>query len=461
MKFTSARQLAHAASVASQKNNSHLQDVFASLLEGLSISQRDRALAETIAFGELRHRLSLDLVVSAVSSRGIAKIQSELLLILRQGIFQLYFLDRIPDHAVLNETVNLAKKTLGVKVGAFANAVLRSSLRLIKNKRIPRKGSPTAQNILATEGSNYIELNKPILPVPENNLAKYLAALYGYPEFMVSNWLEAHPRAVVEGILDWGNNQGALTVRINSCEFSDWPVSDIDAANIFEDCDSFEAGEVEGSYRLNTTLPPHKLSGLQKGFYSIQDETQIRPALCLAPNKGDTVLDLCAGRGGKSMHLAELVGVGGKVIALDTNLARLDEARQAALRLGLENIEFIREDARHYKADNKFTHILLDAPCSNLGSLARRVEVRHRTGRKDIRSLAKLQRELIEKALGMLKIGGKLLYSVCSFEKIENGLLIDSLLQNKSNFKLMQEHTVLPVINRRDGGYTALITRES
>jgi 16S rRNA (cytosine967-C5)-methyltransferase len=460
-----SRELALAASLDASAREAPLHDVLADMLTVSGLSRRDRALAEEIALGALRRRLQVDLVLARASARPLDRMQKPLLEALRQAAYQVMFLDRVPAHAAVNEAVTLVKARLGKKPGAFANAVLRAATRLVAEKNveenIERPEGEALRRALHSRDGRFLLLSEALLPPPEGDLAGWLSGSYGYPQWMVERWLARHGPGRAEAILEWGNTAPPLTVRLNARKVSAWPLPDGEAVRVFGKCSDFAPGEVEMTYKLAPEVAPAELPGLAAGLYSFQDETQARPANVLAPPEGATVLDLCAGLGTKSAQLAELVGPEGRVVAVEIDAAKAARAREAALRLGHDNIALVEADATSLAgpAAREYSHVLLDAPCSNLGALDRRPEVRFRTNEDAIRRLAENESELLAAAAARVAPGGALVYSVCTFEAEETEEVARRFLEARSDFALDSEYVVLPEPGRRDGGYAARLVR--
>jgi len=458
-----SRDIALEAALEAASKKRSLQDVLSRRLAVSALPPRDRALAEEIAFGALRRRLSLHLALGRVVSRPIAKMQAELAEALRQGAYQILFLDRIPARAAVSETVEVVKTRLGRKPGGMANAVLRALSRLVKEKGVGPDDMVDPTSALASRDGLFTVLSERLLPDPATDEAGWLAGAYGYPKWLVERWLARHGRGGTEAILEWGNTPPPLTARISQSRLSGWPLSDADAAQAFRKCREFAPGDVPGTYRLVSEVAPAELPGLAEGQFTIQDETQVRPARILSPSEGARVLDLCAGLGTKATQLAEMVGPSGSVVALERDGAKLEKAREAAARLGLANIDFIKGDALSppQEARGPFDFVLLDAPCSNLGALDRRPEVRFRAGLAAMATLTATEIELLATALERVAPGGALVYSVCSFEPEEGHELVQAALEGETGFALESESTVLPEAGARDGGYAARIVRTS
>lgn len=458
-----ARELALTAAIEASQRHSTLQEVFSKLLEGSGLDRRDKALAEEIAFGSLRRRITLDAVISHISKHPLHRIQPVLLEAIRQGAYQLLLLDRVPPHAVGHETVELVKTRLGRSAANFANAVLRALTGLISQKAVERPTEQLAPRALASRNGRFVILSIKLWPDPRRDLPGWLAGSYGYPMWMVRRWLERLGPEQAERILEWGNTPGALSVRLKQAAFSPGGPTPEEAAQAFAGCKSFTKGDVDGIWRIEPEVAPRELPGLLQGLFTIQDETQARPALLLAPPEGAEVLELCSGLGGKTTQLAELVGASGKVVALDRDSSKLQQARIAAERLGLKNITFIEGDALSPppEAARDFQYVLIDAPCSNMGALDKRPEVRFRASEDALKRLAEQESKLLSAAMERVLPGGSLVYSVCSFEEEETHGVISDTLKARSDFRLASECLVLPLPGLRDGGYCARLVRSS
>lgn len=462
---TDPRAAALKASLIAESRKAPVQDVLAGMLAASKMDRRDRRLAEEIALGSLRRRQSLDLALSFVSSRRPEKTQNAVLEAMRHAAYQVLFLDRVPAHAAVDSAVRLVSEAVGPAAAGFANGVLRSLSRLVKRKGAREPERDEVRSGLYAKAGAFTVLDRQFLPEPEADPAAFLSGRYGYPRWMVERWLSRFGRGRTERILQWGDEVPALCVRLNPLRTKSWPLSAGEAARVFRGAGSCEPGEVAGTYLIKHgehNVSPGELPGLADGLFTIQDETQARAVLLLDPPPGARVLDMCAGPGGKATHIAERVGEGGKVAAMDADRRRLEMVRDAARRLGLEQrFEFVEGDAREVPPQDEgaFEYILLDAPCSNMGALDRRPEVRFRASQAVLRERAGLQRELLAAALMHLAPGGRLVYSVCSFEEEETEGPVRGALEGRPDAILEAELLVLPEPSRRDGGYFAAISR--
>jgi len=309
---------------------------------------------------------------------------------LRVALYQIRYLSRIPRHAAVNEAVELAKG-VNRRAAGFVNAVLRKAADL---------------------------------PLPEAPLG----LVYSHPDWLVQRWQSRWDRKTLEAVLEADNAVLPVTARVNRLKVKDGP----------------DLVEVEG----DPTSDPR----FQSGEYTVQDETSMRVAPWLAPQAGERVLDLAAAPGGKTTHLAELMEGKGTVTAVDLP-DRIGLVEAAAKRLGLSNIACVPGDGSSIAFDAPFDAILLDAPCSNTGVLARRPDVRWRLRESDIAGAVEMQRRLLANAARLLKPGGRLVYSTCSLEPEENRVELPGL-------KVLKEEFTLPTPTHA-GGYMALIEKLS
>jgi len=456
-----SREIALTASLRAAGRGAPLQDVLCDMLDDSGLDGRDRAFAEEIALGALRRRISLDLVLDRVLTSPIGRVQPPVAEALRQAAYQILILDRVPSHAAVNETVTLVKAQMGKGPAGLANAVLRSLSRLVVAKGAKRPGGARSRSAIASRDGAFTTLTKRIVPGVDENPTRWLAGAYGYPAWLVERWLDRFGAEQTERVLEWGNTPPGLTVRLNPLRLPDWPLREEDAARAFEGCASYAPGEVPGTYALVAEAHPRGLGGLKAGLFTVQDSAQVRPCRVLNPPPGARVLDLCAGLGGKSTQLAEMVGPDGGVVALELDERKIELARAADERLGLANISHVCGDVTDAPGDaaGGFEFVLLDAPCSNIGSLDRRPEVRHRVTERAINELAEAELGLLRAALARVAEGGTMVYSVCTLEPEETDLVVTRALEERSEFRLESEHYVTPVAGARDGGYCARITR--
>lgn len=371
------------------------------------LEERDRALVSQLVQGSVRWRARLDWTVSQASDVSLRKISPAVLNLLRLALYQVLFLDRVPESAAVNEAVKQAKRKHPPYVASFVNAVLRNVCR-----------------------------NKAEISFPDRGKAPvdYLSTFYSYPEWLVRKWIREWGMEVAEALLDAQNRFPALTLRANPIRISR---DDL----ILRLSDEGLAAEPTPYSPQGVRLPDFRgridqNRSFKDGLFQVQDEAAQVSSLLLFPAAGETVLDLCAGYGGKTSHLAELMGNEGRVIALDMNRTRLVSLATNATRLGVKNTAAVVADASKDLASlfrAGFDRIVVDAPCSGLGVLSRHPDGKWLKKEEDIPRLAQLQKKILRNGCSMLHRGGTLLYVTCTLSKEENEEVVEACLaENKA-----------------------------
>lgn len=395
------------------------------------VSAPDRALTQQLTYGIMRWEKTLEWLIDQKTRQRPEKPVLQVLL--RLGLYQLFWLDRIPDHAAVNETVELAKR-LGFKSQAgFINAVLRGFLR---------EREATRQKL------DELRQREP-------------AKGYSHPDWLYERWRERWGEAEARRLMDWNNAPPPTFARLNTIKTDAQKLTDAWAAEGVQfrprqfdwipDNLVFELLEHPSLVTLRT---------FQEGWFYIQDPSTLLAVRELDPQPGESILDMCAAPGGKTTYIAQLIRNQGQVIATDLSPSRLDLVRENITRLGATSAStqawspgFSRPGAQ------PFDRILLDVPCSNTGVMRRRVELRWRVRPEELPRLITEQRDLLEHAAQLLKLNGTLVYSTCSLEPEENTELIQNFLTTHSDFRLVREQTLLPFRDAVDGAYTAKLIR--
>ncbi len=462
------RHVALQVALLGQRRGTSADTVLEELLASGELSARDRHLAEELAYGTIRHRTALDIVLAEVSSRPVGMIDPALREILRQAVYQSFFLTRIPDHAAVDEAVRMARGFGGDAAASFVNAVLRAALALRSGRGFGRPVGAERRSALSWRGGEHVRVSRQLLPDPDADHADWLSAYYSYPRWLVEQLASEYGAERAEEVLAWGNEVPPVTVRVNRLrtdieELAARPAADLTAAGqIFSGCSSAARGELPGSYRLKPEMPVAELSGFQRGLFTVQDEAQQRAALWLEPAAGMEVLDLCAAPGGKSTYMAELTGNAAKILACDADEKRLALILETARRLGLGGIatRVLETPPLPRELAGRFDRVLADVPCSNTGSMNRRVEARWRAKPETLAELAACQRGILAAALEAAKPSGRVLYATCSLLAAENGEVVRAVLAERGPWKILREETVIPKIGVRDGAYLALLGTE-
>jgi 16S rRNA (cytosine967-C5)-methyltransferase len=418
---------------------------------------RDKNLLTELVYGVIRHRLSLDTLISFFSKIPPNKLEPWVLYALRLGLYQIVYLDKIPASAAINTSVELAKKLVrrsdAIK---FTNAILRSVERGIQNKCVQEQESTDPRTALYRRGNTWCAFQYPILPDPDKNLSSYIAVNYSHPEWLIKRWLSRYGKEKTIEICKINNLPPNVFLRVNHRKISLQEFIELLGKN------GINSYAVDNAVVVDN-IAVSEIPGFSEGLFFVQDISAMKVAQFLKVEKSNAVLDMCAAPGGKATHIAELLGNTGSICALDISLKRLQLVQENCQRMDVRNVSIVCGDASEGRAPfyTQFDRILIDAPCSNTGVLSRRAEARWRLKEEDINKLAGLQYSILKTGAAMLKTGGYLVYSTCSIEPEENQNIIKKFLGNEPQFCLDAEEYYLPTMNAGDGGYrTRLFMRK-
>lgn len=438
-----ARQVALEALLRSEEESRFAGEVLQHLLPGCD--ERDRRLATALTFGVIRHRLTLDHILRAFSHAGKEPRPRELREVLRLGLFQMLYLDRIPAHAAISQAVEMAKGVSPASAG-YTNGLLRS----IQNAVGPGDGDDPCALLPRPDGRS-LQFDRPIFPPPERAVES-LSVTTSHPAWLIQRWLGCFGPERARQIALASNAVLPVTLRANVLH---GPSASLHQ-ELLEAGRSAAAGTRAEALQTRRAADPRDLPGYADGDFSVQDETAMAVAPKLVQHHPSKILELCAGVGGKSTHLAELTGDGTPVVALERSAMRLALLAENARRLGLSSILPLRADAVRPPLRPAFDGILLDAPCTNSGVLARRPEARWRLAPEDFARCAGLQGRLLAAAAALLVPGGRLVYSTCSIDPEENDRVVEGFLRMHFGFRLVESRCDLPS-SEAGGGYWALL----
>lgn len=373
-------------------------------LSGLNIDVKDRALITEVVYGTIKYKKTIDIILESFV-KSIDQIDKEVLNILRSAIYQMRFLDRVPDYAVVNEAVNLSKEK-SISLSKFVNGVLRNYIR---NEKRDFADDFTGSNLLAYK--------------------------YSFEKWMVELFIKQYGKETAEKILAGLNKTPAVTVRVNGLK------EDYDT--VFEKLEEasyeIEEGRIcpeaiiikKGSSIENNSL-------YKEGFITVQDESAMLVAPLLDPQEGEIVMDLCSAPGTKATHLSELMMNTGKVLAFDIHEHKIGLIQENVKRLGIENLECEIMDAA--KLNPKYIafadKIILDVPCSGLGIIRKKPEIKWTKSTRELQNIIKVQKEILDNAWNYLKKGGELVYSTCTLNKRENEEIIERFLEKNKDCKI-------------------------
>jgi 16S rRNA (cytosine967-C5)-methyltransferase len=421
------RQIAASILNRRRTDGEFVEDLLESALANAPLSSADRGLCQEIVYGVVRWQATLDWLIARKTNGREQKAALQNLL--RLGLYQIFWLDRIPDHAAVHETVELAKQNgFGPQAG-FVNAVLRGYLREADETR----------RLLAG-----LKISQPALG-------------WSHPEWLVEKWQNRFGSERTRQLLEWNNLPPKTFARVNTLK--------TDAGRLVEkwreenvDYDFARRNWLEENlvFELKSHPPLHSLASFRNGGFYVQDPGTLLAGCELGAQPGETILDLCAAPGGKTTFIAQLMNNEGKIVAGDISDDRLKLVQENCVRLGVTCVETtLALNSQFAIRNSQFDRVLVDAPCSNTGVMRRRVDLRWRISSEEISRLRQTQLDLLKLAATRLKPGGVLVYSTCSLEPEENSEAVEEFLREHQNFKREAERQLLPFADNVDGAYVA------
>lgn len=387
------------------------------LLEELKkseLNKQDKAFVTGLVYGVVSMKRALDAVILKYSSVKPKKLSKYVLLILRMGIYQIMFMDKVPESAAVNESVKLASRYASKSKG-FVNGVLRSVIR----------GGFEFQNVCDR---------------------------LSYPDWMYEKWKEEIEDA--EALMAALNESPPMSIRANTLKTTNEElIKKLELEGI-------EAREDRFGAILVSSLNVSSSKLFSDGFFTVQDSAAYLAAKTLSPKAGERVLDLCAAPGGKTTHIAELMENKGEVIATDIHPHKIKLIEDAARRLSITIISAMVKNAEVYDESfyESFDRVLADVPCSGLGIIRRKPDIKW--NEEPGEDLYKIQKNILDCASKYVKAGGTVVYSTCTLNKFENEDRINEFLATNSNFKLMEMKTLYPHIDETDGFFIAKLRKD-
>jgi 16S rRNA (cytosine967-C5)-methyltransferase len=427
-----------------------VEDLLQAALADSPLSSADRGLCQELTYGVVRWQAALDCLIAQKTDGREQKPGLQNLL--RLGLYQIFWLDRIPDHAAVHETVELAKQNgFGTQAG-FVNAILRGYLRAQDETRTVLAGLKRSQPALG----------------------------WSHPEWLVARWQKRLGAERTAQLLEWNNTPPKTFARVNTLKtnagklLETWRAENVEydfvrsggrqTAAFLAELESSgslpKAATLENLvFELKSHPPLHSLASFRDGGFYIQDPSTLLAVSRLGAQPGETILDFCAAPGGKVTFMAQLMNNQGRIVAQDISEERLKLVRENCLRLGATCVEPVLPSALTSQPSTAFDRVLVDAPCSNTGVMRRRVDLRWRIQAAEIKRLAGVQLDLLHRAAPRLRPGGVLVYSTCSLEPEENGEVVKQFLSECADFKLESERELLPFVDHVDGAYVARLKR--
>ncbi|AVQ47242.1 16S rRNA (cytosine(967)-C(5))-methyltransferase RsmB [Clostridium botulinum] len=371
-----------------------------------NLKDNDKALITEIVYGTLKYKETLDIIIQSYLKNPIKTMDKNIANILRITIYQIRYLDKIPSFAAVNEAVEMSKK-ISIKYSKLVNGVLRNYIRTYKNKKF------------------YDD---------RNNLEKF-SFIYSCPKWLIKMFISQYGIETAEKILKGLNERPNITVRVNNLK--------IDYDEAFEKLDEY-GYNIEEGYICPEAIQIIKGKNIEKnplfieGDITVQDESAMLVAPSMELTEESIVLDLCSAPGGKTTHISEIINNKSKVYAYDVHQHKLSLIQENAKRLGIKNIETDVCDAAVFNKELKeIAHrVLMDVPCSGLGIIRKKPEIKWTKNEKEIKNIIDIQRKIMNNGASYLKKGGILLYSTCTLNKEENEENINWFLKKHKNFKI-------------------------
>ena len=380
------------------------------MLAGIDLPKRDRDLMYALVYGVLRWQARLDWILAHFSRTPISRIEPRILNILRLGLFQILYLDRVPVSASVHSAVELAKSQAPPWVAGFVNAVLRNAAR--NHQKTP-------------------------FPNPENDPESWLAAFHSFPKPLIRRWLQRFEFEKTLQICAAVNEIAPTTLRTCTLNITRRQL----AEDLKSQCDRVELTDFSPDgirlYGLNAAV--FDLAGFAGGGFQVQDEAAQLVGRMLDPRPDQKVLDACAGLGGKTGHLAQMMKNRGSIVALDHSFEKLQRLSKEMERLGVSIVSTQVHDLHQppaIESGREFDAVLIDAPCSGLGVLRRNPDAKWSADLSNLNRYAKRQSMFLNNLAPLVKTGGVMVYAVCSMEPEENESVVKSFLNNHSEFAI-------------------------
>lgn len=372
-------------------------------LRGTQLSGQDKAFVQELFYGVVRWRGRLDWMIEQFFKGSFAKSPGFIKYILQVSFYQLAFMERIPPYAVINEAVKIAKKRGGAYWGAKINAILRNFTRSKSGIAWPNEKKSPAKN---------------------------LAVRYSHPLWLVERWISQVGFEETEALCIADNQIPEISIRVNRLKTTREKLLQV-LADV--GIDAVPSDVDEHFFNVKHLPDLENFQPFRNGFFTIQDKSAGLPCRLLHPKPGEIIIDLCAAPGGKSTYLAELAEESATVVAVDRNFSRLNLVRQNVNRLRLNSVKLAQADGLNF-ACKSADKVLVDAPCSGLGVLAKRVDLRWKRTVEQINEMTEIQLDLLQNAALFVKTGGVIIYCTCTIEPDENERIIEKFLEMNTHF---------------------------
>jgi 16S rRNA (cytosine967-C5)-methyltransferase len=383
---------------------------------------RDRALAAEIAAGVQRWRALLDQVIVSFARRDLDRLDPEVVEILRLSAYQLLYLTRVPASAVVDEAVNLTKRAGKKSAAGFVNAVLRTISR--KRGALPLPARPAAS-------------------ASHESVLDYLTVTMSHPRWLAERWLGRYGFEATEQWMQFDNTTAPLTLRVNTIK--------ADTAALIEQLDDVDVRVHRGRYARDALIVdaghPLRTAGVQAGRFLVQDEASQLVPLLTGAMPGMRVLDTCASPGGKTTAMAAMMNCRGLLVASDLRQRRVELLQNTVAVTGASNVRIVQTNLlKPLPFREPFDVVIVDAPCSGLGTLRRDPDIRWRRHEDELTSLAAAELTMLQHAAQVVSPGGRLVYATCSSEPDENDGVVSAFLATTPGFRIVDARTAAPAL---------------
>ena len=417
-----AREIAYKVLLDVEKNKNYSNMAINKHFKDVKLSNQDRGLATEIIYGVIENKYYIDYMIDKLSKVKTNKMEIYVKILLRMGIYQIMFLNSISDYAAVNETVNLAKKK-NPKVSGFINGILR----------------------------NVIRQKETIGEIKVKDDVDYLAIKYSYDKWMIKNWIAKFGKEFTEELLEANNERPNIYLRTNTLKITrDELIEKLEEQNI----KATKVNVVDEAIKVENLKDIENNTLYKEGLFTIQDISSMLVGKVMNPKENSMALDVCSAPGGKTTHIATLMKNTGQLVSRDIYDHKLKLINATCKRLGLKNVDVQEFDGMKLDRESiaKFDYVLADVPCSGLGIIRRKPEIKYKE-KEEFRELPPIQKKILENAAKYVKVGGTLIYSTCTIQDSENIDVVNEFLQKNKNFKLAPIEEVKVDLDNQEKGF--------
>ncbi len=422
-----ARLIALQALTKLEKDKSYSNILIDQMLISSKLNERDKAFATAIFYGVIEQKLTLDYVIGKYSNIPLESVSSDILNILRMGVYQIKYMDRTPNSAVVNESVKLVYFTNKESAKGFVNAVLRTFVRRECDLRLPNKKT---DEIL------------------------YYSIKYSCPKWLLEQYINDYGKQNAIDIVKDSISRPPLYFRVNTIKISTDDLIDLLSKKGIK---ATKNEYLQDVIETETTKSIENMEEYKNGFFYVQDISSGICAMAVDAKPSEKVLDVCSAPGGKSFTISQLMKNKGQIVACDLHKNRVKLVDDGAKRLGISIIKPVQSDASKLNEDlGVFDKVLCDVPCAGHGVIRRKPEIKYKS-EESLEGLFKVQYQILLNSSNYVKNGGKLIYSTCSLSKRENEQVIEAFLKENKKFRLTPLPSNLDFINEDKNSFITLL----